>query len=171
MLMQKPEPLFNPPQKKLITAFDLFGNKHQRNLKNFRFRISTYGILRQNGLLLTQKHPNTDTLALPGGAVEIGEKISDALVREFKEETGLIVKPGKLISITEDFFTHKGEDAHGILIFYEVSKEGGKVVKEGNQIDSFDVGFTELSKLTKSTVQRVFWPIIKSIKIPLDRSI
>ncbi|MCL2416092.1 MAG: NUDIX domain-containing protein [Defluviitaleaceae bacterium] len=54
-----------------------------------------------------QKH---DFFAIPGGKAETGETLLDALIREFKEETGLILKPssikelGKIIEIRKDKF-------------------------------------------------------------------
>ena len=44
----------------------------------------------------------------PGGKVEDGEDDSTALVREFKEEFVIKVKPGKLIA--EAVFEHNGEN-------------------------------------------------------------
>jgi len=162
--MKKPEPLFNPLPKKIITAYDLSGKKHQRNLKNFQFRLSVYGVLSQGNKILVQRYPGLKTYGLPGGAVEMEETISEALVREFKEETGLTVEQGRLLTVIEDFFTHEGMDAHGVLVFYEVIRKRGKIIKEGSQIDSSDVGFVSLFKLKKTSVQRVFWQVVKKLK-------
>ena len=107
--------LFNTQPDKLVYAFDLFDRKHKRSLKNFRFRVSTYGILFNQNKLLVQRHPKLTTFGLPGGGGEIGEKLNDSLFREFEEETGLKIAISKLFSVTEDFFTYKGQDAHSIL--------------------------------------------------------
>ena len=40
---------------------------------------------------------------LPGGAIDPGESEKQAVVREFGEETGLIVKPGMLITRADQF--------------------------------------------------------------------
>lgn len=39
--------------------------------------------------------------ALPGGRVERWESLHEALVREVREETGLIVEPGRLVYVAE----------------------------------------------------------------------
>lgn len=43
-------------------------------------------------------------LWLPGGGVEIGEKIEDGLKREIDEEVGIKIKIGKLVLAKENFF-------------------------------------------------------------------
>jgi len=159
-----PEPLFNPNPDKVIEVYDLFDKKHKRNLKNFKFRVSAYGVLYKANKILVQRHPKLKTFGLPGGGVEIGETINNSLVREFKEETGLRVGIGKLITVTEGFFTYEGEDAHSISITYEVKKVGGKLLLEGNQDDTGEVKFMKLKDLTENNTQRVFWEIIKAIK-------
>jgi ADP-ribose pyrophosphatase YjhB (NUDIX family) len=55
-------------------------------------------ILTGEGLLL-QRRSDNGLWGLPGGAVEPGESVSEALVREVKEETGLDVTPLRLIGV------------------------------------------------------------------------
>lgn len=49
-------------------------------------------------LLIRRGHePGKGLWSVPGGRVEAGESDAEALVREVREETGLIVAPGRLI--------------------------------------------------------------------------
>jgi 8-oxo-dGTP diphosphatase len=49
-------------------------------------------------LLIRRGHePGKGLWSVPGGRIEDGESDTDALVREVREETGLIVTPGRLI--------------------------------------------------------------------------
>jgi len=42
---------------------------------------------------------NPGCWTLPGGGLDFGEDPEDAVIREFKEETGLIVKVHKLVAV------------------------------------------------------------------------
>ena len=49
--------------------------------------------------LLLQQRSDGGQWGLPGGSVEIGESVSEAVVREVREETGLTVAPRRLVGI------------------------------------------------------------------------
>ncbi len=55
-------------------------------------------ILTPDGVLL-QRRSDNGLWGLPGGSVEPGESVSEALVREVREETGLEVAPIRLIGV------------------------------------------------------------------------
>jgi ADP-ribose pyrophosphatase YjhB (NUDIX family) len=48
-------------------------------------------------LVLRKQAPSKDLWAIPGGGVELGETLGQAVEREVFEETGLIVKSGEII--------------------------------------------------------------------------
>jgi ADP-ribose pyrophosphatase YjhB (NUDIX family) len=52
--------------------------------------------------LLLQQRSDGGQWGLPGGSVEIGESVTDAVAREVREETGLVVVPRRLIGIYSD---------------------------------------------------------------------
>src|SRR5258707_6971281 len=56
-------------------------------------------VLNQEGKILLQLRSDTHVWALPGGAMEIGETIGQAAVRETKEETGLDVEPEYIVGV------------------------------------------------------------------------
>lgn len=96
------------------------------------FPIPTVGALVFNKkgeclLVLTRKWGGT--YGIPGGKIERGEKAVDALVREMREETGLKIKPGKLLlvqdSINSTEFHVSG--AHFLLLNYLATSSSNKV--------------------------------------------
>ena len=52
--------------------------------------------------LLLQQRSDGGQWGLPGGSVEIGESVTDAVAREVREETGLVVVPRRLIGVYSD---------------------------------------------------------------------
>ena len=158
------EPLFKKPPKKIVIAYDLFGKKQKRPLGNFRFRVGAYGILKKGEKILVQRHPLLEKYGLPGGGIDIGEKIASGLYREFKEETGLDVKIKRLVAVGESLFSWEGEDAQSILIYYEVKKIGGILLHKGNRKDTSEVKFVDIDRLTKNNTQRVFLKFIEEYK-------
>jgi ADP-ribose pyrophosphatase YjhB (NUDIX family) len=95
------------------------------------FRPSVYGIIRKDDAVLLSRE--FGAYAIPGGAVEIGEPIQEALVREIEEETGLSVSVGELIHLADSFFIHPARKTkhHSILMYYARSLLGGELSIEG----------------------------------------
>lgn len=65
--------------------------------------IRAASILIEDERICVVKQSVTDTRnwALPGGKLEIGEKLSECITREFKEETGLDVQVRELLYVTD----------------------------------------------------------------------
>src|SRR5580700_10176430 len=69
-------------------------------------RPTAYGLLEHEGRLalvnveLPDRAPFYD---LPGGGIDPGESEAQALIREFGEETGLVVMAGDLVTRAEQF--------------------------------------------------------------------
>ncbi len=87
-----------------------------------RTRIRVCGLCWQGSKLLLVNHemsPGKSFWAPPGGGVEFGQRMEDALVREFLEETHLTVQVGKFQFITEVI----RPPLHAIEVFFEVTAE------------------------------------------------
>jgi len=87
--------------------------------------VRVNGVLIEDGkiLLVEQDVSATRKWAHPGGKPEFGETLEQALIREFKEETGLDVAVGDLLYVTDRI----NKDGHRIILSFQVSKIGGKL--------------------------------------------
>lgn len=54
------------------------------------------------GIVLIERSNDPKGLALPGGFVDVGESVEEALVREMQEETNLKVEISKLLGVYSD---------------------------------------------------------------------
>ncbi|RZU51828.1 ADP-ribose pyrophosphatase YjhB (NUDIX family) [Krasilnikovia cinnamomea] len=56
----------------------------------------------ERGRVLLQRRRDNDLWALPGGAMEIGESVGQAVAREVEEEAGYLVEPVYVIGVYSD---------------------------------------------------------------------
>jgi nucleoside triphosphatase len=59
---------------------------------------------KQGKILLTKSHKWFDKYTLPGGHIEVGETMKEAVAREVKEEVGLDVEVAEMLFIQEAIF-------------------------------------------------------------------
>jgi 8-oxo-dGTP diphosphatase len=98
-------------------------------------RITVYGICREDDRLLLTRAARTLTVAgrwfLPGGGLRFGEEPTEGLRREFAEETGLAVEPGKLRGVLSDRLTlPNGDRLHTVRLIYDVDRWTGTLRPE-----------------------------------------
>lgn len=80
-----------------------------------RPELAVGAIVVEHGALLMVRRAQAPALgrwSVPGGRVEHGEMLTDALVREVREETGLEVVPGELAGWVE----RVGEGHHFVIL-------------------------------------------------------
>lgn len=68
----------------------------------------------ENVLMVKNIGENSSYYTLPGGAVEPGETLEEAAIREVKEETGFDVEINGVFSVSEAFFEDRG---HHVIFF------------------------------------------------------
>jgi 8-oxo-dGTP diphosphatase len=91
-----------------------------------RVRLRVCGLLVEGDKILLVNHSGIrpgDWWAPPGGGVEFGEPLHDALRREFREETGLEVEVQEFCFICE--YLH--EPLHSVELFFRVRATGGGI--------------------------------------------
>jgi 8-oxo-dGTP diphosphatase len=65
----------------------------------------------ENILMVKNKGNGPSYYTLPGGAVEVGETLEEAAIREVKEETGLNVEIDGVFAVSEAFMEERGHHA------------------------------------------------------------
>lgn len=92
-------------------------------------RFAVRGIICKDGKYAMQKSRAGD-FKIPGGGIEGEETLEEALIREVREETGLIVKPetiqeiGETLEMRVDCFNDKQKYvAHSYFFFCDVEDE------------------------------------------------
>ncbi len=107
--------------------------------------VTVDGIIERNNEILLIKRgrePFKGMWALPGGFVEYGEIVEDAVKREIKEETGLITEVRHLLGVYSK--PDRDPRGHTISIVFVLDVLGGKL-KEGD--DASDTRFFSVGQL------------------------
>jgi len=117
-----------------------------------RLRVRACGLCVINKELLLVNHQllgEEDFWAPPGGGIEFGEQVNQCLIREFQEETGLVIEPKEFLFATEFI----DNPLHAIEFFFRVEKTGG-TLKKGND--------PEMQNQIIRDVKFISWSVLKS---------
>lgn len=130
-----------------------------------KVRVRACGIYIEENKILLLKHKGIGSgdflWAPPGGGVEFGESLKEAIKREFLEETHLVVETNNFLFVNE----HMDENHHALEFFFSVNKIAGKfklgrdpelskssqMIQEGRFF-----AFNELLSLPKINVHSIF---------------
>ena len=123
------------------------------------------GILIEGSKILLVKQQVSDrrNWSLPGGHLEYGETIEHCLVREMKEETGLVVKVKELLYVC-DRFRHLR--SHVVHMTFLVERVGG-ILRNGSELRRTDEPIHELAlvsidKLPEYGFSKRFYELVKA---------
>ncbi|MCV9385877.1 NUDIX domain-containing protein [Reichenbachiella ulvae] len=129
-----------------------------------RVRVRVMGLYRRQDQLLLLRHRGlneaNELWLPPGGGVEFGEGLEEALIREFNEEIGVEAKVGEFLFFSE----FKSGELHAIELFFSVDTVEGDLqlgfdpeMEGGQVIDQYKLmGIEEIKKLPKGCFHPVF---------------
>ena len=122
-------------------------------------------IFRRGSILLVERgrNPLKGYWSLPGGLVESGEKLEDAVKREILEETGLRIKPVSIFEVFERIMhdARGRAEYHYVLIDYICNATGGEVhpaddVARVRWTPRAKLGDYRLTEGTQGVIERAF---------------
>ena len=113
------------------------------------FSCRIYGVLRQNGkvLLTRSAFRGAPFINFPGGGIGIGEAPMAALLREFVEETGLVVRPARTLYASEGAHLSTQAPIQIVSVYWLVERVSGELRVGGNGDDVLDVFWAEPARL------------------------
>jgi ADP-ribose pyrophosphatase YjhB (NUDIX family) len=120
--------------------------------------VGAGALIIKNGKLLLIKRgakPGQGRWSIPGGLVELGERVQDAIVREVKEECGLDIEVERLMdvfdSITRD---EKGRVQYQFVVVNFLAKIKGGTLK--NADDVLEARWVPLNEVKKYNLTNSF---------------
>ncbi|HEX16969.1 MAG TPA: NUDIX hydrolase [Thermoplasmatales archaeon] len=91
-------------------------------------KLTVDGIVFREGkvvLIKRKREPFKGRWALPGGFVNYGERVEDAVIREVKEETGLDTEIERLFGVYSD--PNRDPRGHTVSVVYILREVGGEL--------------------------------------------
>lgn len=111
-----------------------------------KYPVCVKGVLIENNKVLLIKNENLN-FDLPGGKLDPHQSLEEALIEEFKEETGLKVKVDKLIETQKYFINQRNI----IVSTYVVSNLGTNPIKIS--FENWSYQFVNLSNINDHPVK------------------
>jgi len=130
-------------------------------------------LVRNETLLLVKRKfdPDAGYWAIPGGHLDLGEKVEEAAEREAYEETGFIVKVSKLAGIIDKIMYDDGGkvEYHYVLINYFVEQiEGDNNQEPIPDTDALDAKFVPFGELKDYNLTESLIELLKQLRIGFD---
>lgn len=139
------------------------------NTEQGRFNYRVCGMIIHEGKILAMHDQHSPYYYLPGGRVQLGETVEEAVLREIREELEIDAKIVRPLWFNQGFFTEdvSGEQFHEICIYFLMdishtdllSKGKQFVLSENNQRHTFE--WLEFDRLK----DEYFYPIFLKEKI------
>ncbi|TJZ67424.1 NUDIX hydrolase [Chitiniphilus eburneus] len=111
-------------------------------------------ILDSNQHVLLVREASDGLWTLPGGWCDIGESPADAVVREVREETGLSVRPTRLLALLDKHkHAHPPQLPHALKAFFLCDSHGGELLQQTSETTA--AGFYAPTALPELSTHRV----------------
>jgi len=153
---------------------DQFGEEYEiDDMSAVSWRICAYAVIRNGMGEILVIRPGWDARwELPGGGVDIGESVHEALKREVMEETGYAAKSiqDRPFAMGEQWFvTDDKKPRHALCLFFDVeidaSTRRADVVNTAGRTDEVEaMEWKDLDELTDATAHHVIRPALEFLR-------
>ena len=116
-------------------------------------KVDVRALVVRDGRVLLMQEPEDGLWSLPGGWADVGDRPSLAVEREVREETGLLVRATRLLSLWDGNLRNYPLGVfHAYKLFFLCEEIGGELQ---TGIDSLGVGFFAINELPALSACRV----------------
>lgn len=114
-----------------------------------RFSCRIYGVLRKESevLLTRSRFFARQFVNFPGGGVDLGEGPVEALRREYREETGLSIRPVRVLYASEAAHVSTQAPMQIVSIYWLVERTSGRLKLSGNNDDVLNLFWAPLGRI------------------------
>jgi 8-oxo-dGTP diphosphatase len=131
-------------------------------------QVGVKALIKQNGKYLVVQRDQTTPVnpkpywTIPGGRLNPGEPFEQALAREIKEETGLIMMGVPKILYAQDIIRND-LNTHIVRLTFEVSAEGTVILDSNNVHEHLEYKWVTMEELKKMDYDFYLKPLIDQL--------
>lgn len=131
-------------------------------IEKLEMRVAAYGILKNNNQVLLVKDKWAHKWELPGGGIKIDESLENAVIREFKEETGIDVKVVRFATYKEGYLYQNDKDLawRTFRFYFILEKIGGTIKMKGNEKDVEEVAYINIKDIKREDVKTDVYEVL-----------
>lgn len=145
----------------IVTCETINGELVEVRREKLEFRPAGYAVVRRDDEVLLVKMKQSGKFFFPGGAVDVGEPMEDAVRREVREETGVEVGELEFLMMKETFFAYGDMVYHALNFVYAAEVASGEeLVCSDLEDEAYEPQWVKVSELTPDNMQAFGWEVI-----------
>lgn len=132
-------------------------------------KVDVRGVVLEEERLLLVRETGSEAWCLPGGWADVGEKPSEAVAKEVREEAGLEVRAVRLLGVFDrDFRGRLRWPAHVYKLFVLCERVAGEPLADG--LETEDAAFFALGSLPPLSMKTAPEHLERALEVARDAS-